>query len=124
MRELKIGEKTIQIRGTALALLFYKREFKSDLLKDMINMFGGDLKTMGADMGPENLDTVTILQMVWAMAKAGEFGKGQFPGFESWLHQSGDEINIFSEEFLTDVINEMTEGFFRNVSAPAAGTAK
>lgn len=120
MRELKIGQKTIQIRGTALALLFYKREFKSDLLKDMITMFGGDMKNLEAEMSPESLDTVTILQMVWAMAKAGEFGKGQFPGFESWLHQSGDDINVFSEEFLTDVITEMTEGFFRN----ATGTAE
>ena len=32
MREIKLGDKEVKIRATPLALLFYKQEFKSDLI--------------------------------------------------------------------------------------------
>ena len=38
MREITIGEKTIRVRATPLALLYYRQEFKTDLVGDLISM--------------------------------------------------------------------------------------
>ena len=38
MREITISEKTIRVRATPLALLYYRQEFKTDLVGDLISM--------------------------------------------------------------------------------------
>jgi len=38
MREITIGDKTIRVRATPLALLFYKQEFSVDLVGDLMSM--------------------------------------------------------------------------------------
>ena len=62
MREITIGEKTIRVRATPLALLFYKQEFKSDLIGDLMSM-----QNMAND--PSQFDALKFLQLIWAMAK-------------------------------------------------------
>lgn len=107
MKELKIGEKSIRVRATPLALLFYKKEFGKDMLGDFIKM-----SEMEND--PSKVDSVAILQMVWALAKADSFGK-QFPSFETWLSEL--EIFDFSDsDILGMLTEEMAAGFFRGKS--------
>jgi len=106
MKELIIGEKTIRVRATPLALLFYKQEFKNDLLGDLLKM-----EKIKDDLS--QFDTLSILQMVWAMNKADGYKPGQeFPSFESWLGEM-DGLDISDPEFMTGALEEAANGFFR-----------
>ena len=103
MREITIGEKTIRVRATPLALLYYRQEFKTDLIGDLISM-----QEMASD--PSRFDSIKMLQLIWAMAKADD-AKG-FPSFEAWL--SGmDSFDFADADIMANVIEEATDGFFR-----------
>lgn len=108
MREIKIGDQTIRVRATPLALLFYRQEFKSDLIADLVKM-------QKVDEDPSKFDAMVILQMVWAMAKADAYGK-EFPSFESWL-AGLDGIDLYDQAFITAVFEEAVDGFFRSGAA-------
>lgn len=109
MRELNIGGKTVRVRATPLALLFYKQEFKSDLLVDMTS-----LEAMATDA--TQLDTVTVMQIIWAMAKADAYGRTeQFPGFVMWLSEL-DFIDFADADMFTGAMEEAANGFFRGGS--------
>jgi hypothetical protein len=106
MRTIQIGEKQIGLRATPLALLFYKQAFGTDLVGDFVKM-----KDIADD--PSKLDSVFILQMTWAMAKANEGIGKQFPDFTTWV--AGLETFDFSD--VTPVImEEANNGFFRRGS--------
>lgn len=105
MRTIKIGEKEIGLKATPLALLFYRQEFKSDLIGDLLKM-----QAIADD--PSTLDSVALLQIAWAMNKAAE-GKGKtFPHFESWLEQF-EYVDFSDADTLTAIMNEAADGFFR-----------
>jgi len=105
MRELKIGEQTVKVRATPLALLFYKQEFKTDLLGDLMKM-----EKLAND--PSQLDTLAMLQLVWAMAKADAFGT-TFPNFEGWV-ATLESIDISDPQFIVAAMEEAADGFFRS----------
>ena len=103
MREITVGEKLIRVRATPLALLFYKQEFKTDLIGDLMSM-----QEMASD--PSKFDALKFLQLVWAMAKADK--SDGFPSFEAWL--SGMESFDFADKTIMTVVGEEgTDGFFR-----------
>jgi hypothetical protein len=105
MRTIKIGEKKIGLKATPLALLYYRQEFKSDLIGDLLKM-----QAIADD--PSALDSVALLQIAWAMNKAAE-GKGKaFPNFEAWLDQF-EYVDFSDADTLTAIMNEAAEGFFR-----------
>ena len=105
MRRIKIGEKEIGLKATPLALLYYKQEFKTDLIGDLLKM-----QKLAKD--PSALDSVALLQIAWAMNKAAE-GKGKtFPHFESWLDQFG-YVDFSDADTMTAIMNEAADGFFR-----------
>ena len=109
MRELQIGDKTLRVRANPLALLFYRQEFNADLIAGLMAM-----QNMQTDLTA--FDSVTFLQVVWAMAKA-DSPQG-FPGFESWL--AGLEGFDFSDaDMMTAVVEEATDGFFRGAATRA-----
>ena len=103
MREITIGEKTIRVRATPLALLYYRQEFKADLIGDLISM-----QEMASD--PSQFDALKFLQLIWAMAKADD-AKG-FPSFEAWLADL-ESFDFADADIMTTVIEEATDGFFR-----------
>ncbi len=103
MREITIGDKTIRVRATPLALLYYKQEFNTDLVGDLMSM-----QNMVND--PSQFDALKFLQLIWAMAKADE-AKG-FPSFETWLSGLGS-FDFADEGIMTAVVEEATDGFFR-----------
>lgn len=134
MREIRIGSREVRVRATPLALLFYKQEFKADLLGDLMKMLQGmvgaqslfgkgngtpNLDVQNIDLG--QLDTVMLIQLIWAMAKADSFGK-QFPSFVEWV-ASFETFDLFDSGILSAVMEEAAEGFFRSgakISAQAA----
>lgn len=103
MREINIGNKTLRVRATPLALLFYKQEFNADLIGDLISM-----QAMAAD--PSQFDAIKFLQIVWAMNKADN--AKEFPSFETWL-SSLDSFDFTDVDVMTAVVEEATDGFFR-----------
>lgn len=109
MRELNIGETTVRVRATPLALLYYKQEFRADLLGDLLKM--QDLKANDIS----SLDTVSLLQITWAMAKADTYGK-PFPKFEEWL-SSLESIDFSDPSFLLAAVEEAADGFLRGAKS-------
>jgi hypothetical protein len=104
MRTIKISEKEIGLKATPLALLYYRQEFKSDLIGDLLKM-----QAIADD--PSALDSVALLQIAWAMNKAAEQGKS-FPHFEAWLGQF-EYVDFSDSDTMTEIMNEAAEGFFR-----------
>jgi hypothetical protein len=105
MRQIIIGEKSLGLNATPLALLYYKQEFKTDLIGDLIKM-----EKIGEDIA--QIDTVRILQLIWAMNKTAEGLSKQFPNFEKWL-ENLDSIDFTDSALLSEVMAEATAGFFR-----------
>lgn len=113
MRTIKIGEKEIGLKATPLALLYYKQEFKTDLIGDLLKM-----QAIADD--PSALDSVALLQIAWAMNKAAE-GNKSFPHFEAWLEQF-EYVDFSDTDMLTEIMNEAAEGFFRRGARRAKPT--
>lgn len=134
MRELNIGEQTVRVRATPLALLYYKQEFKGDLISDLIKVTVSFKDIISSATGKElanmtnvhqldlskidtnilesfNFDAIALLKITWAMAKANSYGK-EFLCFESWLN-SFEHINLFDKDFLAAALGEAANGFFR-----------
>lgn len=103
MREITIGEKQIRVRATPLALLYYRQEFKADLVGDLISM-----QEMASD--PSQFDSIKMLQLIWAMNKADK--PEGFPSFEGWLSNL-DSIDFGDGDMMTAAIEEAEDGFFR-----------
>ena len=140
MREIIIGEQQLRIRATPLALLYYKQAFKSDIVADLIKIIAGLAKIIPGltgkkltaldsskgsvleldaseitmdNLGMLEIDTVNLLQIIWAMAKADSFGSSkEFPCFEFWV-SSLEDFNVFDSKMLSGVIEEATDGLFR-----------
>ncbi|MDP4158381.1 MAG: hypothetical protein Q8911_01270 [Bacillota bacterium] len=104
MREINIGSKQIRIKATPLALLYYKQEFKSDLLGDLVKM-----QVLTTD--PSKLDSVALLQLIWAMAKADAHPE-KFPSFEEWL-STLEGFDFSDSDVLSAALEEAADGFFR-----------
>ena len=103
MREIQIGDKTIRVRATPLALLYYKQEFNTDLIGDLMSM-----QAMSTD--PSQFDALKFLQLIWAMAKADD--SRNFPSFEAWLADM-ESFDFADNDIMTAVIEEAEDGFFR-----------
>lgn len=103
MREITIGEKQITVRANPLTLLFYKQEFKSDLVGDLMSM-----RDMQKD--PSQFDSVIFLQLVWAMGVAKFLA--EYPSFTTWLADLGS-IDFGDKEMIGAVVEEAIDGFFR-----------
>jgi len=115
MRELAIGDKTLRVRATPLALLFYRQEFNADLIAGLMAM-----QAMQTDLTA--FDSVTFLQIVWAMAKADAphgypgYETHGFPGFEAWLGTL-EGFDFSDADLMAAVVEEATSGFFRGAAA-------
>lgn len=120
MREIKIGETTYGVRATTLALLFYKQEFKTSLLKDYVQA------SKCANEDGVLFDEITLMQIMWAMHKADKLPE-KIPGFIPWLEIVG-EVDFSDKELYRGILTETVEGFFRQAlpkgPAPAKRTPK
>lgn len=109
MREIEIDGKQVKVRANPLALLYYKQEFKSDLMGDLA-------KLDGIEKDPSKFDALTFLRLTWVMAKTGSDKPANFPGFEAWL-RSLDSFDFNDETMLGEIMAEAADGFFRGRSA-------
>ncbi len=100
MRSIQVGKKKIKIMGSAIAPFYYKQAFGSSLTGDLIKL--GEVEN---DI--TKIDDVSILQMIWAMAKAVD---RNISPFIDWLEEI-EFINL--DEILTDVAEEASNACFR-----------
>lgn len=105
MRTIKIGEKEIGLKATPLALVYYKQAFNSDLVGDLVKM-------QKLEKDPSKLDSVFLLQLTWAMAKAHEGVGKKFPDFMKWVADL-ESFDFTDDGVLNAIIGEATDGFFR-----------
>lgn len=111
MRELTIGGKTVRVRATPLALLYYKQEFNDDLL-------GSIAKMQELENDASKLDGLSLLQMIWAMAKADAGFNAPFPPFEKWLSDL-ESFDLSDPNLLKAALEEAVDGFFRRAGERA-----
>lgn len=113
MREVKIGDKTISIKATPIALLYYKQEFGTDMIADLIQL---------SQINESNvsINGLTLLQLVWAMNKAAEGVGKPFPSFANWL-LSFENFDVTDADAIQSIINEAVDGFFRTANASKDG---
>jgi hypothetical protein len=104
MRTIQIGEKQIGLKATPLALIYYKQAFGSDLVGDLVKM-----KDIAKD--PSKIDSVFLLQLTWAMAKANEGIGKKFPDFITWV-AGLESFDFTDEDVLNAIIDEAMDGFF------------
>lgn len=105
MREITIGEKQVRVRATPLALLYYKQEFRSDLVSDIVKM-------QNINKDPSQFDSVIIMQVTWTMSKADAGPGAQFPSFKKWVSEL-DCFDVSDQEMMQAVMDEAADGFFR-----------
>jgi hypothetical protein len=108
MRTIKIGEQEIGLKASPLALLFYKQAFGTDLVGDLVKM-----KDIADD--PSKIDSVFLLQLTWAMAKANQGVGKKFPDFINWV-AGLESFDFVDQELITAVMDEAADGFFRRGS--------
>jgi len=111
MREIKISDKEIRVRATAPALFFYKKEFKRDLIGDLTS-----LEKVSKDMS--EFDSVTLLQITWAMAKADSLSSKSgedFPSFENWI-MTLEGVDVTDPDLFAALLEEARDGFFRRAT--------
>lgn len=114
MREITIDGKEVRVRATPLTLLFYRQEFGSDLIGDL-------LKLQRMEQDPSAFDSILLLQVIWALAKTVQ--PKDFPSFERWV--ASLEVFDFSEPGLLEaVMEEAFEGFFRSQAGQLFGANK
>jgi len=77
MRQIKIGGQDFNLVASPMTLYFYKKEFKKDLLSDLMAFDG-------LENDATKFDGILILQMAWAMIKTSK--TGQLVTFEQWLN--------------------------------------
>lgn len=103
MREITLDGQVLRVRATPLALLFYRQEFKADLIADLVS-----LQSVGKDLAGFN--SVLFLQIMWAMAKAD--APAGFPPFATWLGTL-ESFDFGDKDLIMGLIQEATDGFFR-----------
>ena len=103
MREINIGGKDFRVVASPITLFFYKKEFKRDLLGEMMGF-----EKMENDVS--NFDGLVILQMAWAMIKTAN--NGRLEGFEQWLGKL-EYVDFEDTQMILDIVDEARENFFR-----------
>lgn len=133
MPEVRLGERRIPVRGSALAMVFFRQEFGADMADVLARVLMGFLRAFPsvagksieelsglqldpAEITPESLATAELdalgtLQLVWAMAKA-EAYPGPWPPFEPWVAGLGD-ADITDVAFVTAALEVAADGLFR-----------
>jgi len=103
MRRVKIGGQDFNLIASPMTLYFYKKEFRKDLLSDLMEFDG-------LESDPTKFDGILILQMAWAMIKTSK--TGQLVTFEQWLN--GLEFVDFEDTDMSmAILEEARKGFFR-----------
>lgn len=105
MREVNIGDNPLMIHGSPLTLLFYRQEFGTDILAEIV-----ELEKAGKD--PSKINTVALMQMTWAMGKTAAYGKSDWPNFMTWLGRL-EWFDFTNQDVIVALVEEAGQSLFR-----------
>lgn len=88
---MKINEKEYKLTFNGLTLVLYKQEFHKDLLATI------------SKIGDEEQDFVSVLEIIWAMAKSNK--ENNAPNFEDFVASITNLSSVLSK----DTMDELTE---------------
>lgn len=109
MREINTGDNPIKIHGSPLTLLFYRQEFDSDILAEII-----ELESLAKN--PTKINTVALMQMTWAMGKTAAYGKSDWPDFMTWLARL-EWFDFTNQDLIVALVEEAGKSLFRSDKA-------
>lgn len=84
-KTIKLGDKEILLKATAMNLLIYEEQFGEDMFKAKAELLGAVGKE---GIMLDRIPSVTILKMIWTMARTGD---PEIPSFREWI-ASLDEL--------------------------------
>lgn len=101
-KTIKLGDKEILLKATAMNLIIYQEAFGEDMFKAK----GELLDAMGKDgIQFEKIPSATLLKMLWTMARTGD---KNFPPFKEWV-ESLEELPV------VELYNENINLFLANM---------
>ncbi len=103
MREIVINEKKQRVVASPLTLFIYKKEFKKDIMGDLLSF-------QNLESNAENYDGMIVLQVLWAILKTAE--PFSVPCFEKWVSEL-EHFFFDDTELIGEILGEAFEGFFR-----------
>jgi len=109
MRTIELGGKKLGLRARPSALRVYQQAFGKDLIAEMQYFQGIGLELAQGNISGFN--SMLILQIVYALHQASDTKK-VLPHFDEWL-DSFEYISFADPSWIMDVIEEVTDGFFR-----------
>lgn len=113
MKTIKLGNREINIEGSALTPYFHKKEFKESMSSHLVNLY------LVATGDKRNLDEMAVLQLAWAMEKTANVGTNNtIKGFESWLGELG-KIDVYS--VFDDVLEVAMDAIFHGAVEESDG---
>lgn len=123
----------LELRAGVPATLYYRQEFGGSIERDCLGVIYGalmafpeirgkrieelsgvelDLSSVTTESAASAyLDTLTLMQIVWAMAKAGAF-PGPWPSFSDWIESLPVDFDYTDVEFLTAALGVAADGLF------------
>lgn len=110
MRTIELGGKKLGLRARPSALRVYQQAFGKDLIAEMQYFQGIGLELAQGNISGFN--SMLILQIVYALHQASDTKK-VLPNFDEWL-DSFEFISFADPSWIMDVIEEVTDGFFRS----------
>ena len=109
-KTIKLGDKEILLKATAMNLLIYQEEFGEDIFKAK----GELLDAMGKDGIEFNkIPSLTLLKMLWTMARTGD---KSFPPFNEWVDSLEElpMVELYTENINLFLANMVTKSDIKN----------
>lgn len=109
-KTIKIGDKEILLKATAMNLLIYQEEFGEDIFRAK----GSLLDAMGKDgIEFDKIPSLTLLKMLWTMARTGD---KSFPPFSDWVDSLEElpMVELYTENINLFLANMVTKSDIKN----------
>lgn len=109
-KTIKLGDKEVLLKATAMNLIIYQETFGEDIFKakgQLLDAFNGSEMNFG------KIPSVLLLKLMWTMARTGD---KDFPPFEEWV-ESLDEIpvvELYQKNIDLFMSNMMTRSDIKN----------
>lgn len=109
-KTIKLGDKEILLKATAMNLLIYQEAFG----EDMFRAKGEILKALNGDgIDYSSVNSVLLLRCLWTMARTGD---KNFPPFKEWV-ESLEElpvVELYAENVELFLANMVTKSDIKN----------
>lgn len=114
---IKIGDKELNFKASALTSMAYKKLFKEDILKSLGEL---DPKTFDASKATDTLDTITRLAFIMNRQAEGTPVKDLMNLNEIAYYEWIDQFNfsdLYDSNYISEVLSVWTDGLQTSTKA-------